>query len=235
MNLHENILRVKELMGFICETEEQEILHIPSFKMFKSNWGVLQKFLERRGNPPYSIGGNLFLNPYKDKIESFGNLVSVEGSLYLTRSDDLISIGNLISVGGTLDIQGSKNLTSLGNLTSVGDSQTSLDIFASLNLAQCENLTDLGNITSISGGLNLPYCKSLTSLGGLTSVGDTTSFGGMFSIGGYLNLFKCENLTSLGNLTSVGGDLDLRNTPLSKKYSEEEIRNMVNVGGKIIM
>ena len=201
-------------MGFICETEEQEILHIPSFKMFKSNWGLLQKFLERRGNPPYSIGGNLFLSPYKDKIESFGNLVSVKGSLHLTHSDDLISIGNL---------------------TSVGDSQTSLDIFADLNLAQCENLTDLGNITSISGGLNLPYCKSLTSLEGLTSVGDTTSFGGMFSIGGYLNLFKCENLTSLGNLTSVGGDLDLRNTPLSKEYSEEEIRNMVNVGGKIFM
>jgi hypothetical protein len=27
--------------------------------------------------------------------------------------------------------------------------------------------------------------------------------------------------------------LDLRDTPISKKYSEEEIRQMVNVGGAI--
>ena len=28
-----------------------------------------------------------------------------------------------------------------------------------------------------------------------------------------------------------GGTLDLRDTPLSEKYTEEEIRQMVNVGG----
>jgi hypothetical protein len=39
----------------------------------------------------------------------------------------------------------------------------------------------------------------------------------------------------LGNLTSVGGDLDLRGTPLSKKYTEEQIRQMVDVGGEILL
>jgi hypothetical protein len=39
----------------------------------------------------------------------------------------------------------------------------------------------------------------------------------------------------LGNLTSVGGDLDLRGTPLSKKYTEEQIREMVNVDGEIYL
>jgi hypothetical protein len=42
---------------------------------------------------------------------------------------------------------------------------------------------------------------------------------------------KNTPIVSLGNLTSVGGTLDLRYTPLSEKYTEEEIRQMVNVGG----
>jgi hypothetical protein len=237
------------------EEKEQKVLHIPSLKIFDDNWDMLQKFLELKGNPPYSIGGNLFLNPYKHKIESFGNLISVEKNLYYTNSNDLTSLGKLTSVGGTLDIQGSKNITSLGELTSVGDSQISLELYANLNLSDCVNLTDLGKLTSLRAGLNLSGCKKLTSLGNLTSVGDNTSMGGTFSIGGYLNLIGCKSLIDLGNLTSVsgnmslsstniesfnklkyvGGYLDLRNSVISKKYSEEEIRNMVNVGGEIIM
>jgi hypothetical protein len=42
-------------------------------------------------------------------------------------------------------------------------------------------------------------------------------------------------IVSLGNLTSVGGSLDLENTPLSKKYTEEEIRQMVDVGDGIYL
>jgi hypothetical protein len=235
--------------------EEQKVLKIPSLKYFGFNWNRLQKFLKSKGNPPYSIGGNLFLNPYKHKIESFGNLVSVEKNLYYTSSNDLTSLGKLTSVGGTLDIQGSKNLTSLDELTSVGDSQISLELYANLNLSDCVNLTDLGKLTSLRAGLNLSDCKKLTSLGNLTSVGDNASMGGAFSIGGYLNLIGCTSLIDLGNLTSVsgnmslsftniesfnklkyvGGYLDLKNSVISKNYSEEEIRNMVNVGGEIIM
>ncbi len=235
--------------------EEQKVLHIPDIRIFGDDWDNLQRFLESKGNPLYSINGDLFLNPYKDKIESFGNLVSVEKNLYYTGSNDLTSIGKLTSVGGTLDIQGSKNLTSLGELTSVGDLQTSLEIYANLNLSNCVNLTDLGKLTSLSAGLNLNGCKKLTSLGNLTSVGDNTSMGGMFLIGGYLSLNGCESLIDLGNLTSVSGDmtlsstniesfnklkyvggyLDLKNSVIKKIYSEEEIRNMVNVGGEIIM
>ena len=42
------------------------------------------------------------------------------------------------------------------------------------------------------------------------------------------------DIESLGNLTSVGGNLDLRDTPLSKKYTKEEIRKIVKVGSNII-
>jgi hypothetical protein len=68
--------------------------------------------------------------------------------------------------------------------------------------------------------LGLYNCTNLTSLGNLTSVG------------GELDLSFCE-IESLGNLTSVGGNLYLKHTPLSKKYTEEEIREMVKVGGKV--
>jgi hypothetical protein len=40
-------------------------------------------------------------------------------------------------------------------------------------------------------------------------------------------------IKSLGNLTSVGGNLLLRYTPLSEKYTEEQIRQMVDIGGDI--
>jgi len=39
----------------------------------------------------------------------------------------------------------------------------------------------------------------------------------------------------LGNLQSVGGHLLLGGTPLSKMYTREQIRQMVNVDGKIYL
>ena len=127
--------------------KNNEIFYIPSLDVF-GDWETLQKFLERRGNPLYSIGGDLGLI-----------------------GTDIESIGNLTSVGGRLNLYGCKNLTSLGNLTSVG---------------------------------------------------------------GYLDL-EGTNIESLGALTSVGRDLYLRITPISKKYSEEEIRQMVEVKGDIYL
>jgi hypothetical protein len=129
------------------EEEEQKVLRIPSLKFFRNDWDLLQKFLKSKGDPPYTIGGNLYLE--NSSIESIGNLISVEGDLYLYNTP----------------------IKSLENLTSVGD--------------------DLG-------------------------LYNTT-------------------IESLGNLASVGGDLDLVGTPLSTMYSEKEIREMVNVGGKIFI
>ena len=63
------------------EEKEQKVLRIPSFKFFDNDWDLLQKFLERNGNPPYSIGGDLFLEG--TSIESLGNLTSVGGNLDL--------------------------------------------------------------------------------------------------------------------------------------------------------
>ena len=98
--------------------EEQKVLHIPSLKFFGTwdAWDNLQKFLERKGNPPYLVGGNVDLEAYP--IESLGNLQSVGGYLNLLGSP-IKSLGNLQSVGGDLDLEGTP-IESLGNLQSVG-------------------------------------------------------------------------------------------------------------------
>ena len=97
--------------------EEQEVLYIPSIDLF-GDWETLQQYLERKGNPPYSIGGNLDL--YRTPIKSLGNLTSVGGSLNLYKTP-IKSLENLTSVGGSLDLNNT-SIISLGNLTSVGGS-----------------------------------------------------------------------------------------------------------------
>ena len=102
----------------IMEEEEQEVLNIPSLKYFDNDWDFLQEFLESEGNPPYTIGGNL--NLVGLKVESLGNLVSVEHDLY-AYDTPLKSLGNLTSVGGLLDLSNTQ-IKSLGNLSFVGGS-----------------------------------------------------------------------------------------------------------------
>ena len=98
--------------------EEQKILRIPDFKIFGNDWDILQRFLESKGNPPYSLGGNLDLVGLK--VESLGNLVSVQHDLY-AYDTPLKSLGSLTSVGGLMDISNTQ-IESLGNLSFVGGS-----------------------------------------------------------------------------------------------------------------
>jgi hypothetical protein len=100
-------------------------------------------------------------------------------------------------------------------------------------------IKSLGNLQSVGGYLDL-YETKIESLGNLRSVGgwldlrnsNIESLGNLRSVGGNLYLAYSE-IKSLGNLQSVGGNLYLRVTPISEKYSEEEIRQMVQVGGDI--
>ena len=60
------------------------------------------------------------------------------------------------------------------------------------------------------------------------------SLGNLESVEGNLTLVASQ-IKSLGNLKSVGLDLWLRETPISKKYTEEEIRSMVNIGAEVYL
>ena len=98
--------------------EEQKVLRIPDFRIFGNDWDVLQRFLESKGNPLYSLGGNL--NLVGLNVESLGNLVSVQHDLY-AYDTPLKSLGKLTSVGGLMDLSNTP-IESLGNLSFVGGS-----------------------------------------------------------------------------------------------------------------
>lgn len=126
----------------LIETEEEQgILQIPSLKFFNNDWYQLQEFLESKGNPPYSVKGDLRL--IKLPIKSLGNLQSVGGNLDLY-SSEVESLGNLQSVGGDFLSIGTP-LESLGNLVSVG---------GGLNLNRTQ-IKSLGNLRSVGGYLSL--------------------------------------------------------------------------------
>jgi len=150
--------------------DKPKVYNFPSLDVFGhkkpiDNWNLMRKFLDKKGNPDFTITGDLDL-----------------------RKTSIKTLGNLTSVGGHLDLYDTP-IESLGKLTSVG------------------------------GNLDLDY-SSIESLGNLTSVG------------GYLDL-RYTPIKSLGKLKSVGGHLELRRTSLSEKYTEEEIRNQVEVKGDI--
>ena len=98
--------------------EEQKVLHIPDIKIFGNDWDALQRFLKSKGNPLYSLGGNL--NLVGLEVESLGNLVSVQDDLY-AYDTPLKSLGKLTSVGGLMDLSNTQ-IESLGDLSFVGGS-----------------------------------------------------------------------------------------------------------------
>jgi hypothetical protein len=167
--------------------QEEQILRVP-FVAFGNEWDVLQRFLERRGFPPYEIMDNLDLR--RTDIESLGNLTSVGGDLNLKHSE-IESLGNLTSVGGYFNLKGTK-IKSLGNLTSVG---------GYFNL-EGTKIKSLGNLTSVGLSLNL-FNSEIESLGNLISVGVS------------LNLYstplsrKYPTEEEIRSMVEVGGDVYL--------------------------
>ena len=83
------------------------------------------------------------------------------------------------------------------------------------------NITEWKFMEHWEGDLNL-YGTPIENLGNLESVGGSLDLRG-------------TSIENLGNLESVGGYLYLEGTPISKKYSEQEIRQMVQVDGDIYM
>ena len=104
----------------LIESKEEKVFNLPSLDFFDYDpfeaWKIIQKIIDKKGNPPYSINGDLYLRGIP--IESLGNLQSVDGYLYL-EDTPIKSLGNLQSVGGTLDLRRTP-IESLGNLQSVG-------------------------------------------------------------------------------------------------------------------
>jgi hypothetical protein len=139
------VISESQYQRLIETKKEPKILRFPPLDFFDNNpfkaWKIIQKIIEKKGNPPYSIDGSLDLEG--TPIEFLGNLVSVVGYLNL-RGTLVESLGNLQSVGGDLDLRETP-IESLGNLVSVDGS---LDLVGT-------PIKSLGNLQSVGGYLDL--------------------------------------------------------------------------------
>jgi hypothetical protein len=124
----------------LTEDEDRKILKLPGSAVF-GGWEGMQKFLELKGNPLFSVSGNLDL--FGIPIESLDNLVSVDGNLNLGATE-IKSLANLESVGGYLNLGGTK-IKSLANLESVG---------GNFNLYRTK-IKSLKNLQYVGGNLDL--------------------------------------------------------------------------------
>ena len=73
-------------------------------------------------------------------------------------------------------------------------------------------------------------------MGGSVYLGETRikSLNELEHVGGSLTM-NDSKIKDFGNLQFVGNILDISHSPLAKKYTEEEIREMIHVGGRIYM
>jgi len=62
---------------------------------------------------------------------------------------------------------------------------------------------------------------------------DIESLSGLKYVGHSLLLDECSDLQSIGELKFIGGDLSIEGVELFNDYTEEQIRNMVEVTGEI--
>ena len=134
-------------------------------------------------------------------------------TFFLNNWEDVLdwANGRLFRMNGDIDLSHS-DIETLGGL---------VELDGDLKLIRCQNLQSLGKLRNVSGFLDLENCENLQSLGELRSVGSV------------LNLIRSYNLTSLGELRSVGGYLDLSFSAIAKTMTDEEIRNQIDIKGRI--
>ena len=130
----------------------------------------------------------------------------------LLSDSNITKLPNDLYVGGFLDLRNCQELTELPDKLHVG---------SYFSLSGCKQLTELPNKLFVGGFFRLDSCKKITELPDKLHVGDDLDLSG-------------TNITTLPDNLYVGGFLDIYNTPLAKKYSNEEIYEIVaSTGGKI--
>jgi hypothetical protein len=156
------------------------------------------------------------------------NLITVGGTLNL-RQTNIQSLNNLQSVGGSLFLDSCLNFKSFGNLISIGKNLS----VHSVPLKSFDNIKYIGGKVTNYAGSIAPLGPEFESLGNLEYVGELSLRN--TSVKSLGNLTKAKDLLltgtqieDLGNLKDVNY-LYLGHTPISKKYTEEQIRQMVNI------
>jgi hypothetical protein len=93
-------------------------------------------------------------------------------------------------------------------------------VYGSLDIGGRIKPSSFDKLEEVTDNLYMIFNKDIKSLGSLKKVGKS------------LVLKGCNNLESFGDLEEVGDDLNISMTKLVK-FSDEEIREKIKVGGKI--
>ena len=117
-----------------------------------------------------------------------------------------------------------------------------LYVSGNLDLLHCKKLTVLPNVLRVEGRLLLYNCEQITNLPDSLYVGlklvltrckQLTKLPDNLYVGGALSISE-TNISELPSKLYVWRDLNIFNTPLAKKYTDEEIRKIVaSTGGEI--
>ena len=129
-----------------------------------------------------------------------------EGDLRLINSN-ITKLPNDLYVTGDLVLYNSYQLKVLPIKLHVG---------GDLDLADCVHITELPNNLYFDGALDLRGCQYLTELP------DNLYVKGSLGLDG-------TNITELPNNLYVGINLYINNTPLAKKYTNDEIREIIKI------
>ena len=201
----------------------------------------IQDGFKKNANGEFDVDGNFNLRKYEYLVVNgklsvkFGK---VSGDFNCSCFYNLTSLeGCPREVGGDFDCDHCKNLKSLEGCPR--------EVGGSFDCRGCKKLTSLeGCSEKVGGDFNCCFCDNLKNLEGCPE-----------KVGGYFDCRFCRNLTNLkgsprevsedfdccycGDLISlegcpekVGGDFDCYNCGV--KFTEDDVRSLCDVGGKIV-
>lgn len=162
---------------------EEKTLNL-DFDVFNKDWDLLQRFLDKKGNPEYTLIGNLDLGGRRD-ITSLGNLTEVIGNVNLIATS-IPSLGKLKYIEGSLSLY-KTNIEDLGELTKVVGN---IDM-------RVTKIKSLGNLKFVDGNLEAMYTP-------LESLGDLRFVGGNLHIEGTPISFEIEQSELLASIDVLG-------------------------------
>ena len=153
---------------------------------------------------------NGYLDLRNSDIEALPKGLEVTDDLRLDDCTSLKELPQGLKVGRYL---------SLDDCTSLEKLPKGLKVGGSLSAVKCKSLKEIPQDMKVEGSLQLGGCTSLKELpNGL-------------HVRGNLSLIKCTSLKELPKGLNVGYDIYLQGTPIAEKYSEEQIRSMIENGG----
>lgn len=175
------------------------------------------KFLETKENKKIPQEW-VDLKPMNSLIEKFENhpddvQYRHEGELAFSYSN-ITKLPNDLYVTGSLILENCSYLKKLPNKLYVG---------GNLDITSCESITELSNNLYVGNSFYLWECPRILNLPD------------NLHVDAFLNIKRCHLLTYFPFNLYVGEDLTFKSTPISDKYNEVEIRDIItSKGGEIV-